>query len=82
MKTKMRADKAQCLVRDKICRICGQKKVAYLTLHHIFPERHQFRDRLWAKTIICKRCHRLINHFWNKSQKPIELSLEESYIKD
>ena len=64
---KMRPDKRYCLERDKVCRICGEKRVKELTLHHIYPKGHKDRDQLWAKTILCKLCHLRINSFWGQS---------------
>jgi len=63
---KPKADKRECLKRDLICRVCGEDKLSLLTLHHIFPKGHKDRDKLWAKTILCKKCHRHINQIWNK----------------
>ena len=69
---KLRKDKQECLARDKICRICGETDVKELTLHHIYPKGHKNRNKPWAKTIICRRCHCYINEFWNVSDAEIQ----------
>ena len=69
---RMRKDKVECLARDKICRICGEDNLEELTLHHIYPKGHKNRNKIWAKSIICKRCHRYINEFWDKTEIEVQ----------
>ena len=58
------------LERDQKCRICGTTED--LTLHHILPKGTKGRNLLINKTILCQRCHRYINEFWNKTEQEVQ----------
>ena len=62
----MKAERKELIYRDGKCRICGENDLSKLTIHHIFPKRTKGRNLKINKTILCEKCHRLINHFWNK----------------